>query len=118
MDRVHLTGIYVLHPLFGINTSADILLACYVKPRVIILVRFQSLAEFHISVATATLSRKTSMVLQFTVIVTLTELSRPFSGDPFSLHPRIFSQSSKRISYRLFSMKKKRESSTTFGTLI
>jgi len=108
MDRIYLTGIYVLHPLFGINTSADILLACYVKPREIILVRFQSLAEFHIPVVTATLSGKTSMVLQFTMIVTLTELSRPFNGeDPFSLHPRIFSQGSKRISRRLFSMKKK-----------
>lgn len=52
MNRAYLTAIYVLHPLFGINTSADILPARYVKPREIILVRFQSLAEFHIPVAT------------------------------------------------------------------
>jgi len=33
-------------------TQADILLARYIKPREIILVRFQSLVEFHIPVAT------------------------------------------------------------------
>lgn len=77
MDRVYLTGIYVLHPLFGINTSADILLARYVKPREIIPVRFQSLAEFHIPLPT--LSGKTPMALRFIAIVTLTELSRLFN---------------------------------------
>lgn len=60
--------------------SRHILPARYVKPREIILVRFQSLAEFHIPVPTDVIREDPPMILQFIAIVTLTELSRPFSG--------------------------------------
>lgn len=73
----------MLHPLFKINMNIDILpfRARYVKPREIILVRFQSHAEFQYSCHNRqVLSEKIpSMVLQFIVIVT-SELNRPFNS--------------------------------------
>lgn len=93
MDRAYLTGIYVLHPLFGINTSADILLARVTSNLARLSLYAFNLPRNFIFLSLPTLSGKIPMVLQFIAIVTLTELSRPFSrkGDPFfSLQPYTF----------------------------
>lgn len=78
MDRVYLTGIYVLHPLFGINMSADTSFTLCQISRDYILVRFQSLAEFHIPVATDVILEDPRWYCNLQRS-SLTELSRPFS---------------------------------------